>query len=470
MFLDKDFLLTTDFSRKLFHNHAAKMPIIDYHCHLSPKEIYENKKFNDLSQAWIGEGNIGDHYKWRLMRANGVPERYITGDAEPYEKFLKWAETIEKSVGNPLYEWTHLELRRYFGINTVLNRDTAFEIWEKSNKLLDSNEFKPRNLVKKFNVKVVCTTDDPVDDLHYHNLLSKEDVGFKVLPTFRPDNALNIEKKGFISYMDQLGDASGININDFDSIVLALKKRMDYFYEVGSVLSDHSLEQYTYIETTDAELDGIVKRALDGTGSISSTEVNKYKTALLKALMKIYRDKKVTMQLHIQAYRDLNVTMFNKIGPNTGFDAITDGSLAEDLGCLFASAEKSDSIPKTIVYSLNPNDWIPLITVLGSFQKDMVQKLQLGSAWWFNDTRTGMRNQLTAFAEVSLLPNFVGMLTDSRSFLSYPRHEYFRRVLCELLGEWAERGQIPSDEDQIGKIVEDISYNNAYRYFGFFDD
>jgi len=470
MFLDKDFLLTTDFARKLYHNHADKMPIIDYHCHLSPQEIYENENFHDLTQVWIGEGNIGDHYKWRLMRANGIPEKYITGDAKPFDKFLKWAETIEKSVGNPLYEWTHLELKRYFGINSVFNRDSASEIWERANQLLAKNEFRPRNLIKKFNVKVVCTTDDPVDDLRYHKLLKKEEDAncFKVLPTFRPDMALNIEKEGFSSYIKQLADVSGVQIKDFDSIKGALKTRLDFFYEVGGRLSDHSLEKYEYIETGKEELDAIVMKALNG-GRISSNEANQYRTGLLKSLMKMYHDKGVVMQLHIHAYRDLNLPMFKKIGSNTGFDAMTDKEVAENFGALFAAAEKHDSNPKTIVYSLNPKDWLPLVTIIGSFQKEVVQKFQLGCAWWFNDTRTGMRNQLTTFAEESLLPNFVGMLTDSRSFLSYPRHEYFRRILCELFGEWAERGQIPNDDEQIGKIVEDISYKNAYHYFGFFE-
>jgi len=470
MFLDNNFLLTTDFSRKLYHNHADKMPIIDYHCHLSPQEIYENKKFHDLAQVWIGEGNTGDHYKWRLLRANGIPEKYITGDAEPFDKFLKWAETIEKSVGNPLYEWTHLELRRYFGINSILTRDSAADIWERANQLLATDEYRPRNLIKKFNVKAVCTTDDPADDLQYHKLLKEEENanGFKVLPTFRPDQALNIEKEGFSSYIQQLADISGVQIIDFESIVAALKSRLNYFYEIGCRLSDHSLENYEYNEAGKEELDTIVKKALNGDG-ISLKEANQYRTGILKSLMKMYHDKEVVMQLHIHAYRNLNLPMFEKIGENTGFDAMTDKEVAENFGSLFAAVEKNNSNPKTIVYSLNPKDWLPLITIIGSLQKDVIQKFQLGCAWWFNDTRTGIRNQLTTFAEESLLPNFVGMLTDSRSFLSYPRHEYFRRILCEVFGEWAERGQIPDDEEQIGKIVEDISYNNAYHYFGFFE-
>ncbi|GER65917.1 uronate isomerase [Weizmannia acidilactici] len=470
MFLDKDFLLTTDFSRKLFHNHAEKMPIIDYHCHLNPKEIYENQNFRDLAQVWINEGNYGDHYKWRLMRANGVPEKYITGDAEPYEKFLKWAETIEKSVGNPLYEWTHLELRRFFGIETILNRQTAPEIWEKANQLLATEDFKPRNLIKNSNVKVVCTTDDPVDDLHYHKLLKESETenGFKVLPAFRPDKVLNIQKEEYADYIHRLSKVSGVSIQNFDDIVDAIQHRVEYFHELGSRLSDHALDTFTYAEATPEELNHIVRKSLSKE-TLTELEISQYRTALLKELMRIYHEKNWVMQYHIHAYRNLNELMFNKLGPDTGYDALIDENIAESIAKLFASAENENIIPKTILYSLNPNDWFPLVTIMGCFQKDTVQKLQLGCAWWFNDTRSGMRRQLEIFAEESLLPNFVGMLTDSRSFLSYPRHEYFRRVLCELFGEWAERGQIPDDEEQIGKIVEDIAYNNAYRYFGFFD-
>lgn len=471
MFLDKDFLLTTDFARKLFHDYAEKMPIIDYHCHLNPKEIYENKNFRDLSQVWINEGTYGDHYKWRLMRANGIDEKFITGDAEPYEKFIKWAETIEKAVGNPLYEWTHLELRRFFGIDTILNRKTADEIWEKANQLLATDAFKPRNLIKKFNVKAVCTTDDPIDDLHYHDLIKRDEAenGFKVLPAFRPDKALNIHKVGFADYIEKLAAVSGVTIHGFADIVAALKQRVDFFHSKGGRLSDHALDKFTYVEATDEELDQIVDHVLSG-GKLSTTEASQYRTALLKELMKIYHDKNWVMQYHIHAYRDLNEPMFKKIGPDTGYDALTDEKIADSIGQLLAAAENEDCIPKTILYSLNPNDWLALATIMGCFQKDTVQKLQLGCAWWFNDTRQGMRRQLETFAEESLLPNFVGMLTDSRSFLSYPRHEYFRRTLCELFGEWAERGQIPDDANAIGKIITDISFNNAYNYFGFFEN
>ncbi|MCI1859591.1 MAG: glucuronate isomerase [Sporolactobacillus sp.] len=469
MFLNDDFLLTTDFARKLYHNHAAKMPIIDYHCHLNPQEIYENKNFRDLSQVWINEGNYGDHYKWRLMRANGVPEKYITGDAEPYDKFIRWAGTIERSVGNPLYEWTHLELRRFFGIDSILNRQTAPAIWEKANQLLATEAFKPRNLIKKFHVQVVCTTDDPVDDLHYQQALKKSeaDNGFKVLPAFRPDKVLNIYKPEFAAYVEKLEKVSGVAIRTFADLIAALQQRVDYFHENGGRLSDHALDRYSFVEATDEELNVILQKARSG-GILSPLEINQYRSAILLALMKLYHDKNWVMQFHIHAYRDLNDHQFRELGPDTGYDAMTDERIADAIGELFRKAENRDIIPKTILYSLNPNDWLPLATVMGCFQKGTVQKLQLGCAWWFNDTRSGMRRQLELFAEESLLPNFVGMLTDSRSFLSYPRHEYFRRVLCELFGDLAARGQIPEDEAQIGKIVEDIAYNNAHDYFGFF--
>ncbi|SPC37986.1 galacturonate isomerase [Latilactobacillus fuchuensis] len=471
MFLDQDYLLTTDMAKKLFHNHAEKMPIIDYHCHLNPAEIYENQNFKDLTDAWLTDGHhYGDHYKWRLMRAMGVPERLITGDGEPYDKFLAWADTIEHAVGNPLYEWTHLELKRFFGIDTILTVNSAPQIWAKANQLLATDAFKKRNLIKKFNVKAVCTTDDPIDDLHYHELLKAQeaDNGFKVIPAFRPDKILNIEQATFAGYVDQLATVSGVPINDFAAILTALAQRIDYFHQHGSRLSDHALDLVDYAEASATELNQIVAKARTG-AMLMPLEIAQYKTALIEGLMRIYHQKNWTMQFHMHAFRNLNTDMFNQIGADTGFDAMTDQKVGSAIASLFKKMASEDAIPKTIMYSLNPNDWLPLLTIMGCYQKDVKQKIQLGGAWWFNDTRTGMRQQLTQFAEQSLLPNFVGMLTDSRSFLSYPRHEYFRRVLCELLGEWVERGQLPNDEAQLGKIVEDISYNNAHDYFGFFD-
>jgi glucuronate isomerase len=467
MFLDKDFLLTTDTAKRLYHNHAEDMPIIDYHCHLNPVEIYENKNFENLTEAWLVSGTYGDHYKWRLERANGVPEELITGDGDPYDKFKAWAYTIEHSVGNPLYEWTHLELKRFFGIDTLLSTKTAPEIWEKANALLATDAFKRRNLIKRFNVRVVCTTDDPIDDLKYHKLLQSEKA-FKTLPAFRPDKILNITKPGYGEYVDKLAEVSGVAINSFADVVSALHQRLDFFASMGGKLADHALDIVVYADATPEELDKIVAKARQGE-TLSDQEVAQYRTALLKAFMREYHQRDWTMQFHIHAYRDLNTAMFNKVGPDTGYDAMNDRPIAEPLAKLFQSMEEEDAVPRTILYSLNSNDWMPLATIMGCYQKDVKQKLQLGCGWWFNDTREFMRKQFTVMAQESCLPNFVGMLTDSRSFLSWTRHEYFRRVLCELLGEWVQRGQLPDDDEMLGKMVEDISYNNAHEWFHFFD-
>lgn len=467
MFLDKDFLLTTDTAKRLYHDHAEGMPIIDYHCHLNPVEIYENKNFKNLTEAWLVSGTYGDHYKWRLERANGVPEKLITGDGDPYDKFKAWAYTIEHSIGNPLYEWTHLELKRFFGIDTLLSTKTAPEIWEKANALLATDAFKRRNLIKRFNVRVVCTTDDPIDDLKYHKLLQSEKA-FKTLPAFRPDKILNITKPGYGEYVDKLAEVSGVTINSFADVVAALHQRLDYFANLGCKLADHALDIVVYADATAAELDKIVAKARGGE-ALSDQEVAQYRTALLKAFMREYHQRDWTMQFHIHAFRDLNTAMFNQIGPDTGYDAMNDRPIAEPLTHLFQSMEEEDCVPRTILYSLNANDWMPMATMMGCYQKDVEQKLQLGCGWWFNDTREFMRKQLTVMAQESCLPNFVGMLTDSRSFLSWTRHEYFRRVLCELLGEWVQRGQLPDDDEMLGKMVEDISYNNAHDWFHFFE-
>lgn len=468
MFLNDDFLLTTDTAKKLFHNYAEKMPIIDYHCHLNPVEIYENKNFANLTEAWLVSGTYGDHYKWRLERANGIPEHYITGDADPYEKFMAWAKTIERSVGNPLYEWTHIELRRFFGITTLLNTKTAPEIWRKCNEMLAQPEFKRRELIKRFNVRVVCTTDDPIDDLRYQIALQKEEKAFKVLPAFRPDKILNIQKKTYSDYVAKLAEVAETPIKTFADVMTALQKRIDFFDEHGSKLADHALDTVSYEDATATELDKIVAKAV-ANEVLSDHEIAQYQTALIKGLMRIYHEKDWTMQFHIHAFRDLNAGMFEKIGPDTGYDGMNDRPIMDSLASLFEAMEKEDAVPRTILYSLNSKDWLPLITMMNCYQKDVRQKLQLGAGWWFNDTRTKMREQLDTFADESCLPNFVGMLTDSRSFLSYPRHEYFRRVLCEWLGEMVQRGQVPDDEEMLGKIVEDISYNNAHDWFHFFD-
>ena len=468
--LDDDFLLTTPMAKKLFHDHAEKMPIIDFHCHLDPKEIFENKNYQNISRIWINEGSFGDHYKWRLMRANGVPENLITGDGDDYQKFLAWAGTIEKALGNPLFEWTHLELRRFFGINDVFNTKTAPAIWEKANQLLTTDDFKPRNLIKRSNVQVVCTTDDPASDLKYHKLLKEDEAenGFKVLPAMRPDKAFNLTADSYGDYLDQLAKVSGKKITSFKSLVGALRQRFEYFESLVGRLSDHGLNFFHFVKASDDEMNEIIDKARNNQ-KLTKTEIDQYQTMLVEALMHLNKEFNWTMQFHMNVIRNANKPMLKDFGTDGGFDSMgTQPDLAQEFMKLLMDAQEQDQIPKMIIYSLNPNDWMQLATGMGDFQQDGVQKLQLGAAWWFNDTFDGMKRQLTIMAEQSLLPNFVGMLTDSRSFLSYPRHEYFRRVLCNVIGEWEQRGQAPDDEDYLGKIVEDISYNNAHDQFHFF--
>lgn len=462
MFLNDDFLLSTDLAKTLYHEHAANMPIIDYHCHLDPKEIYENQSFRNLTEAWLA----GDHYKWRLMRANGVPESQITGDSSDYDKFLAWARTVPRTVGNPLYSWTHLELRRFFGIQELLNEETAPRIWEEVNAQLASERFKRRNIIKHAGVKLVCTTDDPADTLEYHRLLREEEQDFRVLPTFRPDKALNLDSPGFPDWLKRLEKAAGQKVDSYPALLKALKERVTFFHEQGCRLSDHALDVLKYRAGDAAEVESIFAKRLAGE-ALSSDEITVYRTELLSALIAMYRENHWTMQLHIHALRNNNTPMFRRLGPDTGYDALNDLPLAGPLSQLLDRAELGSGLPKTILYSLNPNDYPVLLTLMGCYQKEVPGKLQLGSGWWYNDTRSGMRQQLSLFAEHSLLAGFVGMLTDSRSFLSYTRHEYFRRVLCELLGEWAARGEAPDDAAFLGGIVEDISYNNAASYFGF---
>ncbi|MFD3261247.1 glucuronate isomerase [Paenibacillus lentus] len=462
MFLNDNFLLTTDMAESLFHDYADNMPIIDYHCHLDPKEIYENKNFKNITEAWL----YGDHYKWRLMRANGVPESHITGDASDYDKFLAWARTVPKTIGNPLFSWTHLELRRFFGIDELLNEESAPRIWEKANEKLASPDFRRRSLIKKSKVKIICTTDDPVDSLEYHQALRKEEQDFHVFPTFRPDKALNIDAPGFKDWIGRLEQVVGSSVTSYAELVAALKNRVQFFHEQGCRLSDHALDVLRYQAGDETEVERIFAKKMAG-DDLSQEEITMYRTELLSALIGMYHEMNWTMQLHIHAYRNNNTPMFNKLGPDTGYDGINDLSLTVSLSQLLDRAESTQGLPKTILYSLNPNDYPAILALMGCYQKDTPGKLQLGSGWWYNDTRSGMRHQLTMFADNSVLANFVGMLTDSRSFLSYTRHEYFRRVLCELIGEWVERGEAPNDAVLLGKLVEDISYNNAANYFGF---
>ncbi|MWV43902.1 glucuronate isomerase [Paenibacillus sp. HJL G12] len=462
MFLNNDFLLSTDTARTLFHQHAKDMPIIDYHCHLDPKEIYDNKPFRNLTEAWLS----GDHYKWRLMRANGIPESHITGDASDYDKFMAWAVTVPKTIGNPLYSWTHLELRRFFGIEELLNEESAARIWEEVNTKLATPAFQRRNIIKNSNVRVVCTTDDPADSLEYHQLLRAEEHDFQVLPTFRPDKALNIDAPGFTDWLQRLEQSAGKPVPSYAALIDALKQRVDFFHQEGCRLSDHALDTLRYQAGDSTAVEKIFAKRVAGEG-LTVEEITLYRTELLSALIGFYAEKKWTMQLHIHAYRNNNARMFKQLGPDTGYDALNDLPLTGALSKLLDRAESTQGLPKTILYSLNPNDYPSLLALMGCYQKDTPGKMQLGSGWWYNDTRNGMRQQLTLFADNSLLAHFVGMLTDSRSFLSYTRHEYFRRVLCELIGEWVQRGEAPDDMTLLGQLVEDISYHNAAGYFGF---
>lgn len=466
MFLDEEFLLTTPTARTLFHDYAEHQPVIDYHCHLNPSEIAEDKNFSGIVEAWLGGDDYGDHYKWRLMRANGVSEELVTGKGDDWEKFQAFAGAMEKAIGNPVYLWTHLELRRIFGIEKDLNRSTAREIFDRTNELLASPEFSRRGLIRNFNVEAVCTTDDPADDLGFHQQLAGEK-DFKVLPAMRPDKALNIDRPGFGEWVTRLEGAVGHPVSGFDGLTAAIDERVGFFHEMGGRLSDHALDVVEYAEATPAELDVIVDRARSGAG-LSTLEVVQYRTALIKALMRIYQAHNWTMQLHIHAARDLNSAMYAAHGADTGYDAMWDHSLVAPLAKLLDSAEADGVVPRTIIYSLNPNDWLPIASLFGRFQGGgTVQKFALGNAWWFNDTRSGIRRQLEVQAEQSLLGNFVGMTTDSRSFLSYPRHEFFRRILCELVGEWVERGEITNDIEALGTLVSDVSYGNAKKFFAF---
>ncbi|WP_163193457.1 glucuronate isomerase [Clostridium thermarum] len=463
-FMDKKFLLSTETAVSLYENHAKSLPIIDYHCHLSPQEICENKQFKNITEAWL----YGDHYKWRAMRAYGIEEKYITGHADDYEKFMAWAKVIPMTIGNPLYHWTHLELQRFFGIEEPLNEKTAPAIWEKVNALLAKEEYRAKGLIRKSKVEVICTTDDPVDSLEYH-IAIKEDKDFsvKVLPTFRPDRAVDIGKSDFLEWVGLLENACGKKIENYDDLLAALKDRALIFNSVGCRISDHGLDYFPYIETTKEEASSIFNKVMKGE-TISAEEEEKYKTYTLIFLGEVYAELGWAMQLHINVIRNSNTRMFRKIGANTGYDVINDSKLAHKLIGFLDSLEMNNKLPKTILYTLNPVDNYVLATIMGAFQGEGIKgKVQFGAAWWFLDNKEGMIEQMKTLSNVGLLSCFVGMLTDSRSFLSYTRHEYFRRILCNLIGEWVENGEVPDDMELVGKIVEDISYYNAKEYFGF---
>ena len=464
-FMDKDFLLDTETAKVLFHNYAETTPILDYHCHINPREIAEDRKFDNITQVWLG----GDHYKWRFMRSCGVDEKFITGDASDKEKFFKWAECLGKAIGNPLYHWSHLELQRYFGYTSTLNKNTAEEVWNLCNAKLAEPSMSVRNIIRQSNVTLICTTDDPIDNLEWHKKIA-EDASFevKVLPAWRPDKAMNIEKPEYLDYLDKLAEVSGVSeINTFAALKEALKKRMAFFASMGCNVSDHALEYVMYYPASDDELEEIFLKRLNHI-ELSKEEELKFKTAFMLFVGEQYHEMNWAMQLHYGCKRDNNTLMYEKLGPDTGYDCINNYAPSAQMADFLNALIKNDKLPRTILYSLNPNDNQAIGTILGCFQDSTaVAKIQQGSAWWFNDHKTGMTDQMISLANLGNLSGFVGMLTDSRSFLSYTRHEYFRRILCNLIGNWVENGEFPADMDTLSEIVTDISYNNAKRYFNF---
>ncbi|MBO5056062.1 MAG: glucuronate isomerase [Lachnospiraceae bacterium] len=463
-FMDKDFLLSTPTAQTLFHEYAEKTPVLDYHCHINPREIAEDRKFDNITQVWLG----GDHYKWRFMRSCGVDEHFITGDASDKEKFFKWAEVLGKAIGNPLYHWSHLELQRYFGYTGTLNKNTAEEVWNLCNEKLAQPSMSVRNLIKQSNVTLICTTDDPVDSLEWHAKIAADDTfDVQVLPAWRPDKAMNIEKPEYTDYIAALSKASGIEINSFASLKEALKNRMDFFASMGCSVSDHALEYVMYYPSSDEELEAIFAKRLSG-ASVTREEELTFKTAFMIFVGKEYSKRNWVMQLHYGCKRDNNRLMYEKLGPDTGYDCINNYAPSAQMADFLNALIQTNELPKTIIYSLNPNDNQAIGTILGCFQDSTaVAKIQQGSAWWFNDHKIGMRDQMLSLANLGNLSGFVGMLTDSRSFLSYTRHEYFRRIMCDLIGDLVENGEFPADMDTLSEIVTDISYNNAVRYFGF---
>jgi glucuronate isomerase len=463
-FLDEDFLLHSETARILYHDHAKKMPIIDYHCHLNPEAINKNIKFDNLTQIWL----YGDHYKWRAMRTNGIDEEYITGDASDYKKFEKWAETVPYTLRNPLYHWSHLELKTAFGIEKILNPSTAREIYDEATTMLQTDDFSVRNIMKKYNVETVCTTDDPVDSLKAHKNIRKDGFEIKVIPAWRPDKSMAVENTtAYNKYLDILGEVTDIDITKFSDLIKALTKRHKYFHKQGCRLSDHGLETFYSANYTESEVKSIFNRVRSG-NDLSAKEVMKIKSALLHELAIMDHETGWTQQFHYGAIRNNNSRLLKKLGPDTGFDSIGDFEVAKSLSTFLNNLDKEKKLTKTILYNLNPRDNELIATMIGNFQDGSVPgKIQFGSGWWFLDQKEGITRQLNALSNMGLLSRFIGMLTDSRSFLSYPRHEYFRRILCNLLGNDVENGEIPDDMKLLGQMVENICYYNAKNYFDF---
>lgn len=460
-FCDENFMLNNETAIKLYNNYAKDMPIYDYHCHLSPQMMYEDKQFESITQIFLG----GDHYKWRYMRSCGVEERYCTGDASDEEKFCAFAKALQYAIGNPLYHWTHLELKRYFNIDTIMREDTALDIMNRANAYIKEVNMTPSYLINNSNVAVICTTDDPADDLEYHKLIAeKGHIKAKVVPTFRPDFMINIDKDTYVPYIAKLANAADVEINSFESLIEAAYKRIEYFHEAGARISDHAFDYVPYADGVDVE--EVFAKAMKGE-ALTKTEIDAYKAEVMVRLAKKYKELNWAMQMHIGALRNNNSRMFAKLGADTGFDSIADYSIGLQLSKMLDAMERTDNLPKTILYTLNPKDHYVLATMLGNFQSGGVPgKIQLGSGWWFVDQRDGMLDQMKALGNLGALNKFVGMLTDSRSFLSYTRHEYFRRILCNLLGTWVEDGEFPDDDDTLETIVKGISFENAKEYFG----
>ncbi len=462
-FMDENFLLETPTAQKLYHEFAAPQPIIDYHCHLPPEQIAQNKQFRNITEIWLG----GDHYKWRFMRSSGVTEDFMTGNQPDEAKFRKFCEVLPMGVGNPLYHWSHLELQRYFGTKTLVSAASADELWHHCNSLIGTPELSARGLMTRSNVRAVCTTDDPVDSLEHHKAIAADGFAVKVLPTFRPDKSFNIDRAGFQDYIRKLAEVSGVAIKNFNDVTHALDLRLDYFAAHGCKVSDHAIDVAFFAEAGDAELSQILSRAMNNE-PISREDADKYKTGILLHLGRQYAKRGWAMQLHIGAQRNNSARQFRNLGPDTGFDSIADDIISAKLARFLDALDGDDQLPKTILYNLNPMHNEVLATMIGNFQDGkVVGKMQFGSGWWFLDQKDGMTRQLTALSQLGNLGAFIGMLTDSRSFLSYTRHEYFRRILCNMIGGWVENGEYPQDWAQLQKIVEGISYKNAEAYFQF---
>jgi len=462
-FLDENFLLNTKTAQQLYHQHAAKQPIIDYHCHLSPEDMANDRQFNNLTEIWLE----GDHYKWRAMRTNGIDENYCTGNEAPLDKFKKWAETVPYTLRNPLYHWTHLELQRYFDIHDILNQDTAEKIYHEASEKLNTPAYSVRNLLKKMNVEVICTTDDPVDSLEHHKKLKEDNFSIKVLPAFRPDKVIAIDDiETYHKYLEKLSEVSDTNIGNLNELLTAIKKRHDFFHDAGCRISDHGLEYIYARDYSPTEIKSIFNKVLIK-AELKPKEIAKFKSAMLIYLAEMDHEKNWVQQYHLGALRNNNSRMMRELGPDTGFDSIGDFEIGSSLSTFLDKLDNKDKLAKTIIYNLNPRDNELIATMAGNFNVGNIPgKIQFGSGWWFLDQKDGMEKQMNALSNMGLLGHFVGMLTDSRSFMSYPRHEYFRRILCNLFGNDVEEGLLPNDMDLLGKTVENISYFNAKRYFG----